>query len=132
MAHVLRLRRVNNQTLESKMAKPQALIFAEAQIQNQNAAIAALEAKMGELLLALAAKPAAVQPEAPAVEQPAKRVDDWLPRYDACNFSRPVIAVFDDFDEAFAYRAHRAQETGDTVAVRKCRSPLGYAVAAVY
>ncbi len=91
--------------------------------------IMALEGQMhsiNELLAQLVAQQAApVAPApapAPAPAAPTQpRRDDWLPHYDACNFSRPVVAVFDDGDYAFEYRAFLAEGADHPVAVRHCR-----------
>ena len=93
--------------------------------------IMALEGQMhniAELLAQLVAKPVAQAPAAPA----PKRVDNWVPSYDACNFSRPVQAVFLERDDAFEYRAFLAKDAGHPVAVRDCRTPLGAVLSAVY
>ena len=58
----------------------------------------------------------------PVVQNPAPtRRDDWIPHYDACNFSRPVVAIFDDDNAAFDFRAAMAAEVSHPVAVRPCR-----------
>jgi len=82
--------------------------------------IMALECQMhsiNELLAQLVAKPVVQQPAAPT----QTRRDDWLPHYDNCNFSRNVVAVFDDGDAAFEYRAFLEEHAEHPVAVRHCR-----------
>jgi len=74
-------------------------------------------AQVTELLAQLVAKPVVQQPAAPT----QARRDDWLPHYDNCNFSRDVVAVFDDGDAAFEYRAFLAERAEHPVAVRHCR-----------
>ena len=92
--------------------------------------------QIAELLLvvgAMRAELAALKSAAPVAPAPApKRVDDWVPRYDACNFSRPVQAVFLERDDAFEYRAQLAAQVAHPVAVKDCRTPNGAVVSAVY
>lgn len=98
------------------------VIALEIQIQETNKLLAQL------VEAATAAKPVTPAPVAPA----PKRVDDWVPRYDACNFSRPVQACFLERDDAFEYRAWLATQCDHPVAVRDCRTPNGVVVSAVY
>lgn len=89
------------------------------QLMHAQARIAALEA-------------AAAAATAPAVTNPG---DTWIPRMDALNFSRPIIAVFDDRDAAFEFqKAEGVQPSlGHRYAVSPYfRTPRGYAACAVY
>ena len=70
---------------------------------------------LSQLVAANAAKPVV---QAPAV---TTRRDDWIPHYDACAFSRPVVAIFDDDNAAFDFRAAMAAQVSHPVAVRPCR-----------
>lgn len=111
--------------------KSKALISAEAQIENQKAALKALEDKVAQLCFALAAKAA---PE-PAAEQPAQgpavHVDTWLPRLDVIEpqLKRPVLAVFDCRESAWEFRNAHAKSVQRPVAVGykggPVRSPAG-------
>ena len=96
-----------------------------------------LKAQLAAAIEALHASIAATAP-APTPEvqvAPVRNPDlrDYaLPRYESCNFSRPVLAVFTDLDEAFEYRAFIAETRNTTCAVRKCTAPAGYTIGAVY
>lgn len=88
--------------------------------------VAELEAQLAAAQLAAAAAPAK------PVRNPDLR-DYSLPRYESCNFTRPVVGVFWDLDEAFAYREWLSEQgLGHPVAVRKCSAPNGTTVGAVY
>ena len=94
----------------------------------------ALEIEVARLtaLLAAATAPAPTpEVQVAPVRNPDLR-DYALPRYESCNFSRPVLAVFTDLDEAFEYRAFIAETRNTTCAVRKCTAPAGYTIGAVY
>ena len=93
--------------------------------------VMSLTCEVNDLKVMLAAAIAALEPKAPVAPAP-KRVDDWVPRYDACNFSRPVRACFLERDDAFDYRAWLATQVDHPVSVRDCRTPLGTVVSAVY
>ena len=70
-----------------------------------------------QLVAANAAKPVVQTPAAPT----QARRDDWIPHYNNCSFSRPVVAVFDDDNVAFEYRAFLAEGADHPVAVKACR-----------
>ena len=84
-----------------------------------------------QLALAIAALTAAAASPVAPKRNPDLR-DYSIPRYTDCNFSRPVLAVFHDMDEAFEYRAYIAETRATTCAVRKCSAPNGTTVGAVY
>ena len=86
-------------------------------------------------LAALKATPAVQQvTEQPKAEQPKfKPLRDYsLPRYDACNWSRPVVVVCDNDDDAFRLRAEIAAARQSTTAVKAVSAPPGYTVWCVY
>jgi len=90
----------------------------------------AVGALKGQLAAASAA-PAATPAPVPAAAAP----DTWIPRMDALNFRRPVIAVFDDRDAAFEFqKAEGVQPSlGHRYAVSQYfRTPKGYPACAVY
>ena len=90
-----------------------------------------LKAQLAAAIAALTAvATAAATPVAPK-RSPDLR-DYTIPRYTDCSFSRPVLAVFHDLDEAFEYRAFIAETRNTTCAVRKCSAPNGTTVGAVY
>lgn len=98
-------------------------------------------AQFAELLLAvgvlkgqLAAATAAPVQAAPA-PAPVSPGETWIPRMDALNFSRPVIAIFDDRDAAFEFQEAEGLQPslGHRFAVSQYfRTPRGYAACAVY
>lgn len=96
--------------------------------------VANLEDQLAAAIAALTA--AAIAAATPATPVAPKRNPDLrdysLPRYTDCSFSRPVLAVFHDLDEAFEYRAFIAETRNTTCAVRKCSAPNGVTVGAVY
>jgi len=91
-----------------------------------------LKAQLALAIAALTAATAAIPVTPAAVKRSPELRDHTIPRYTDCSFSRPVLAVFHDMDEAFEYRSFIAETRQTTCAVRKCSAPNGTTVGAVY